>query len=405
MAQLNFTLEQEFLIGLFSENRETAYAKLMEQILNQVLLAESDEKLKASKHERCEERTDYRNGTREKPLTLRVGKVRLNVPRHRYEPFHSCIIEQYRRNEAALISTMMEMVIQGVSTRKVSKLTEQLCGQSFSKSTVSNLCKELDDQVQAFKNRPLDNNYPFVMADAMYIKIRENHRVRSKGLFVALGINEEGYKEIIGFEVYDGENESNWETFFKSLKARGLEDVDLIGSDCHIGLKNAIQTVFPNSGWQRCQVHFRKNIIDKVPKKYMKPINTALTEIFTSTTLKEARAKKEALVAEYGEKLENAMDILEEGFDDVMTVMELPEKYRKKLRTTNILERENEELRRREKVIRIFPNKASAIRLMGAVLLDHHENWMYGNKVLDMEMYEKECVEMETEKSKLETVA
>ena len=137
----------------------------------------------------------------------------------------------------------------------------------------------------------------------------------------------------------------------------------------------------------------------------MKPINTALTEIFTSKTLEEARSKKETLVAEYGEKLENAMDILEEGFNDVMTVMELPEKYRKKLRTTNILERENKELRRREKVIRIFPNKASAIRLMGAVLLDHHENWLYGNKVLDMEMYEKKCVEFEEKKTKLDPVA
>jgi len=359
----------------------------MEQILNQLIDAESTQKLGAKPSERSEERTDYRNGTRSRSLNLRIGKIELTVPRHRYEPFHSCIFEQYQRNESALITTMLEMVVQGVSTRKIEKVTEQLCGESFSKSTVSKLCKQLDEAVDIFKNRDLVGAYPFVMLDAIYIKVREDHRICSKALYVALGINEDGYKEIIGFALYDSETESDWKDFLIHLKDRGLSGTDLFISDDHQGLTKAIQETYPDVSWQRCQVHFRKNIMDKVPKKYQVAIGEALKEMFNCENIKSARQKRNEILSEYESVCEDAMETLDSGFEDAMAVMVLPWKYRKILRTTNLLERENEEIRRRERVIRIFPNKESVVRLMGSILIDHHEKWLGGSRLLSMAKY------------------
>lgn len=186
------------------------------------------------------------------------------------------MLDNYQRNEQALITTIMEMVVQGVATRKVEKVTEELCGVKFSKSTVSELCKGLDESVLAFKNRQLETEYPFIMVDAMYIKVREDHRVRSKALFVAIGINADGRKEILGFDVCEDETQYNWEAFLFRLKERGLRGVDLVISDSHAGLVAAIRKVFQTAGWQRCQFHFSRNILDKTPKRYQQGLATEL---------------------------------------------------------------------------------------------------------------------------------
>lgn len=387
MAQLHFTLDYEFLVGLFAENKEVAFAKLMEALLNQVLKAESSEQLGVSSYERSESRTDYRNGSRTRTFTTRVGKIELEVPRHRNVPFKTVLFENYQRNEQALITTMMEMVVQGVSTRSVQKVTEELCGATFSKSTVSEICKELDIPVKEFKNRLLAEKYPFIMADAMYIKVREEHRVVSKALFIAMGINTTGHKEVLGFELYDTEKVSTWKNFFKSLKSRGLRGVDIITSDSHTGLVEAIKECFPGASWQRCQVHFMRNILDKCPKKYVAGLTSELREMFLSSTINEARHLRDEIVEEYQDVASEAMAILDSGFEDSMTIMVLPSKYRLSLRTSNMLERENGELRKREKVIKIFPNKEAAIRMMGAVLLDDHNDWLSRQRVFNMEEY------------------
>lgn len=205
MAQLHFTLDYDFFVGLFSETKDEAFGKLMEAILNQVLQAESAEQLGADNYERSSSRADYRNGTRMRSLTTRIGKIELQVPRHRNVPFKTTLFENYQRNEQALISTMMEMVVQGVSTRNVQKVTEELCGESFSKSTVSEICKELDIPIKQFTERLLPERYPFIIADAIYLKVREDHRVKSKALYIAIGINNTGRKEILGFDVFDSE--------------------------------------------------------------------------------------------------------------------------------------------------------------------------------------------------------
>lgn len=387
MAQLHFTLDYDFFVGLFSETKDEAFGKLMEAILNQVLQAESAQQLGADNYERSSCRSDYRNGTRMRSLTTRIGKIELQVPRHRNVPFKTTLFENYQRNEQALISTMMEMVIQGVSTRNVQKVTEELCGETFSKSTVSEICKELDIPIKQFKERLLPERYPFIIADAIYLKVREDHRVKSKALYIAIGINNAGRKEILRFDVFDSEKNTTWKAFFESLKSRGLRGTDIVISDAHTGLVEAIRECFPGASWQRCQVHFVRNIIDKCPKKYSSALANELKDMLNASTIEEARRLKNSIYEEYQDVAYEAVNILDSGFEDSMVIMALPSKYRIALRTSNIIERENREIRRREKVIGIFPNTESVIRLIGAVLLDDHNDWSCAQRLFDMKEY------------------
>ena len=372
MSQVNITIDYDEVVALFSKERNEAFAYLMEKILNAFLLAESEDQIGASKHERSEDRNDYRNGTRDRPLVTRIGKLTLKVPRHRNVPFVTMIFDQYQRNEAALLTTMMDMVVQGVSTRKVTNVVEELCGASFSKSTVSELCRRLDESIKQFKNRPLKDPYPFVITDAKYFKVRENHSIVSKAFMVAMGITEDGRREIIDFGTYDNESERTWKEFLTSLKKRGVNP-DMITSDAHQGLLAGLKEVYPEVPWQRCQYHFQENILKETPKKEQKGLKTELREMFNAKTMKEARERRNEIIQDYKDVAPKAMEILDEGFEEAMTVMLLPESMRTPLRTTNYLERENGELGRRSDVIRIFPNAASLTRLMGAVLIDRND--------------------------------
>ena len=388
MAQLNITLNTELLHELFSkETKDQAFTKLLEEILNQVLLAQSAEQLGAAPYERSEQRTAYRNGFRDRDLTTRIGTITLRVPRHRNGEFSTSMFQRYQRSEQALILAMIEMVINGVSTRKIENVTEELCGKSFSKSTVSNLCKQLDPIVKAFQNRQLEKHYPFLVVDAIYLKVRENGRVRSKGLLIAKAVNELGHREIIGFQMANSESETSWSDFFSYLQERGLADVDLVVSDNHKGLVKAIQKHFQGAAWQRCQTHFSKNILDKTPKRLKAEVKAHLRSIYDAVDINEARRLLGETLVKFEQSAAKAMNLLEEGFEDILAVIGLPEKYRKRLRTTNSIERLNEEIRRRDRVIRIYPNEASAIRLIGALLIEHDEKWSTGRKYLDMEEY------------------
>jgi transposase-like protein len=388
MAQFNITLETELLHGLFSKDgRDDAFSKLLEAILNQVLLAQSTEQLGATPYERTEDRTAYRNGFRDRTLTTRVGTITLSIPRHRNGDFSTSMFERYQRSEQALVLAMIEMVINGVSTRKIELVTEELCGKSFSKSTVSNLCQRLDPIIEAFRKRRLNKRYPFLVADAIYLKIREDGRVRSKGLLIAIGINEDGHREVIGFKLADSESESSWGTFFAELKDRGLESVDMVTSDNHKGLVKAISKHFQGAVWQRCQTHFSRNVLDKAPKKHQPELKQALNRIYNAKDEEDARRLLAQTVEKFESDAPKAVAILEDGFEDVIAVMGLPEKYRQKLRTSNGLERLNEEIRRRDRVIRIYPNEASAIRLIGALLIEQDERWVSGRKYFDMQAY------------------
>ena len=373
MAQLNITLNQEEILQLLCNDRDEAFRQLLQNSLNSILKAESAEQLKAEPYERSEEHTDSRNGSRDRDLTTRIGKITLRVPRHRNQPFKTMVFENYSRSEAALIACMAEMVINGVSTRKVSQVVETICGETCSKSTVSDLCKDLDGKVNEFRNRPLEGNYPFLEVDATYFKVRENHRIISKAFMIAYGVNERGLREILGFAVSHAENKETWNDFLASLKARGLKGLLMVTSDAHEGIRDAVTRVFPDVPWQRCQFHFSRNISDKAPKKYQAGIRAELNGMFNSKDIREARQKRDAIIEEYQDAAASAMACLEEGFEDSMTVMALPEQLRKYFRTSNHIERLNKELKRRSNVIGIFPNESSLLRLMGAVLIERNE--------------------------------
>jgi transposase-like protein len=292
------------------------------------------------------------------------------------------VFENYQRSEAALIATMVQMVVMGVSSRKVEKVVTTLCGTSFSKSTVSELCKRLDKDVDQFKNRPLDfHEAPFLMLDATYFKVREDHRIRSKAFLVALAFKPDGKREVVGFDVFDAEENYSWQTFLSGLKERGLTDVRMVISDAHAAIRPAVAKVYPEAAWQRCQVHFLRNILSITPNKYKEALAIELRRMFTASTTEKARKVKEEIVAEYEGVAEQAMKTLEEGFEDSMTVNGLPKYLKEKIRTTNLLERLNRELKRRSDVIQVFPNPASVLRLMGAVTIEVNNTYMAGNRV------------------------
>ena len=388
MTQLNFTLDLEIIKGLFTlDGKNDAVAKLIEQIINQVLDAQVTEAIGAKPYERTDERTAYRNGHRTRQMKTRIGTLELSVPRLRNGEFSTDLFNRYQRSEQALVLAMMEMVIQGVSTRKVTQITEELCGTSFSKSTVSKLCEGLDPIVEEFRNRPLQKHYPFLIVDAIYMKVRELGRVRSRALLIATGVNENGNREVLGFTVANSETESSWNDFFASLNERGLSEVALVVSDAHKGLVKALKRHFQGASWQRCQTHFSRNILDSCSKKHQTELKNRLRELYDASTPEIARAIMQEILKEFSEKAPKAMVTLELGFDDITSVLGLPVKYRKRLRTSNSIERLNQELRRRERVIRIFPNEESLIRLMGALLIEQHDQWSSGRRYLDMDEY------------------
>ena len=390
MTQVNFTLTEAEVLQVLSGDREEAFKMLVKKLLDQILLAESAEQLGASRHERTDERQDYRNGTRTRKLTTRIGTIELEVPRHRNEPFHTMIFDNYQRSEAALIAAMVKMVINGVSTRKVSSVVEELCGKSFSKSTVSQLCKKLDAEIEAFRNRPLDSlEAPFLMVDATYFKAREDHKIVSKAFLVAIAIRPDGVREIIGFDICDAEDNASWQGFFKNLKSRGLADVNIVISDSHKSILNAITKTYPEAAWQRCQVHFLRNIIDETPPRLQEGLRTELRKMFTAKTIEEARRIRDEIISDYEPVAEKAMQVLDRGFEDSMTIMCLPQGFRPKLRSTNLIERFNRELKRRSDVVQIFPDAGSVLRLMGAVAMEYNDQLSMKTRLFSEKTYDR----------------
>ena len=386
MTQYQLTLDSESVQRLFTG--EGQLGRLVEAVLNQVLNAQVTEQLQAASYERTDERQGYRNGYKPRQLTTRVGALTLRVPQVRDGQFSTELFARYQRSEQALVLTLLEMVVNGVSTRKVARITEELCGTSFAKSTVSDLCKALDPLVTAWNERDLRaQRYPFVLVDALVVKVREDGRVRAVSALVATGVNEQGYREILGLQVGDSESERTWMEFFTWLKGRGLAGVDLVVSDHHGGLVKAVQVQFQRASWQRCQTHLSANIADATPKALQEEVHTRLRPIFEAPDEATARTLLATFVADYQQTAPGAVKTLERGFEDATAVLALPAPYRKRLRTTNGVERLNEEIRRRERVIRIFPNRDSIRRLVGALLMEQDEAWTTGKRYFDMTTY------------------
>lgn len=386
MTQYQLTLDSESVQRLFAGDGQLG--RLVEAVLNQVLNAQVSEQLQVAPYERSEQRQGYRNGYKPRQLTTRVGALTLLVPQVRDGSFSTELFARYQRSEQALVLTLMEMVVNGVSTRKVTRITEELCGTTFAKSTVSDLCKALDPLVTAWNERDLSaQRFPCVLVDALVVKVREAGRVRAVSALVATGVNAQGYREVLGLQVGDSESARTWQDFFTWLKGRGLGGVDLVVSDHHGGLVKAVQVQFQGATWQRCQTHLSANIADATPKALQEEVHARLRPIFTAPDEPTARTLLASFVADYQTKAPAAVATLERGFDDATAVLALPAPYRVRLRTTNGVERLNEEIRRRERVIRIFPNRESVIRLVGALLMEQDEVWTTGKRYFDMTAY------------------
>jgi len=388
MAEVQVTLTDDQLQAFFSG--EGGLAVVVQAILNQVLEAEIAEHLAAAPHERTDARRGYRNGSYSRALTLLVGTVELTVPRYRDGTFSTELFARYQRSEKALVLSMLEMVVNGVSTRKVARITRELCGRMFSKSTVSTLMEQLDAQVSAWNERSLaETTFPFVWVDTMGVKVRRDGAVRPTSMLIAVGVNAEGYREILGIRVADSESEVGWLETFRWLKGRGLDGVEIVVSDAHAGLVKALRRAFQDVIWQRCQVHMMRNVLDHTPSRRHETMKRGLDRIFGADGPEAARTTFAALVDELDCHAEKKLTTLEQGLEDAIAVLHLPAKYRRRLCSTNMLERLIEEGRRRERVIRIFPNDRSAWRLMGAMLVGQHEEWITGRRYFDMTAYDE----------------
>jgi len=354
-------------------------------VMQEVLEVEMDEALGAHKGERTPERLGYRSGYYGRTLVTRVGKLELRVPQDRAGRFSTELFERYQRSERALVATLAEMYVQGVSTRKVKAITEELCGHAFSASSISAINKRLDESLKAFAERPLKEPFPYLILDARYEKVREAGVVMSQAVLIAVGIDWDGRRQILAVEMANRESRSAWRDFLVGLKARGLKGVELVVSDDHAGLVIAIGEVIPEAAWQRCYVHFLRNALDHLPRKHGDDCLQELRWLYDRRDLAEAKADLAAWLAKWSARYPRLTAWAEENIERTLTFFRLPRQHHKHLKSTNMLERLNEEIRRRTYVVRIFPNAESCLRLVRALAVETNENWMEANRYINMD--------------------
>ena len=339
----------------------------------------------AERHARSEARVNQRNGYRERPLETRLGRVDLQVPKLRQGSYFPGFLEPRRMSEKALTAVVQEAYVQGISTRKVDELVQAMGMTGISKSQVSRLCEAIDERVQAFLQRPLEGRWPYVWLDATYIKSREHGPVASQAVVVATAVNEEGYREVLGLSVGPAESESFWKEFLRSLVARGLKGTRLVVSDAHEGLKKAIAAVLTGASWQRCRVHFMRNVLAQVPKAHQPAISAAVRTAFAQPDQQAAARQWRQVADSLRERFPKAADCMDSAEEDVLAYMAFPKDHWPKLASTNCLERLNKEIKRRSNVVGIFPNNAAVMRLVGAVLLEQNDEWQVSRRYLSLE--------------------
>ncbi len=381
--QNNNNLMDEIMRSLISNNSD-GIKEVLEILFNLAMKEERKKFLNADNYERSLERLGYANGYKDKKIKTRMGELDLNIPQVRGLGFYPQSIEKGCRSEKALKLALAEMYIQGVSTRKVQKITEVMCGFEVSSNQVSQATKELDEQFEKFRNRPI-GEISYLILDAMYVKTRRDGSVLDTAILIAYGVNPTGKREILGVSTSISEAEIHWREFLKSLQNRGMHGLQLIISDDHTGLKKARKTVFPSVLWQRCQFHMIQNAMAYASKKDMKfEIADIMRSIFNSPTLEIALEMKRKIIEKYKTKASSFINWLEENIDEGLAVFKFPKEHWKKIRTSNGMERINREIKRRTRVAVIFPNSESALRLITAILIEIHEDWITGPQYLNM---------------------
>ena len=367
--------EMKKVEAMFTENPDYV-RQLLQGVCQNIIEAERTEDLGAESYERTPGRKGYRSGYKSRQLKTRVGKLELRVPQTKGTSFYPTVFERYQRSEKALNLTLMEAYVQGVSTRRMKKITEQLCGTEFSATTISNLTKDIDEELDKFRNRKLTGEYQYLIVDARYENVRQNAAVVKQAVLSIAGISKAGYREILSVEIADLESEATWGETFRKLKQRGLKGVKFIVSDNHKGIKAAVTKHFTGCMWQRCKVHYLRNLMGMVKWKDKKTIVKMLQYIWDSEKIEEAREKAKQVIKFYEDKNPKIADHIEDSIEDTLNVMILPLSHRRRMSSTNMLERLNESIRQRTRVARIFPNEKSCLRLITAVLLEIHEDWI-----------------------------
>jgi putative transposase len=370
---------------------------LVQAVLQELLEAEMAETLGAAKGERTTARLGYRSGYYDRTLVSRVGKLELRVPQDRHGRFSTELFERYQRSEKALVAALAEMYVQGVSTRKVKAITEELCGHSFSASAISAINARLDEGLAEFAHRRLDEACPYLIVDARYERVREAGVIRSQAVLLAIGIGWDGRRSILAVELANRESRSSWRQFLLGLRERGLSGVEFVVSDDHAGLRQAIVEVLPEAAWQRCYVHFLRNALDYVPRKVDDDCLRELRWLYDRRDLTEARRDLAAWLAKWQATYPKLCAWVEEHIEETLTFYRLPRQHHKHLKSTNLLERLNEEIKRRTHVVRIFPNAESCLRLVRALAVEMHENWLEAHRYLNMDdlrEHKKEALRM-----------
>jgi putative transposase len=379
-AKLSVAAAKELLKGNPDGLREIVRA-----VLQEVLEAEMADALGAAKGERTGARLGYRSGYYGRTLITRVGKLELRVPQDRDGRFSTELFERYQRSEQALVASLAEMYVQGVSTRKVKAVTEELCGHAFSASAISAINKRLDEGLAAFAGRRLEEPFAYLILDARYEKVREAGIVGNRAVLVAVGIDHDGRRQVLAVELANRESRSSWKEFLLGLKERGLHGVEFAVADDHAGLKAALREVLPGAFVQRCYVHFLRNALDHLPRKADDDCLQELRWIYDRRELVEARADLAAWLKKWGIRYDRLTSWVEENIEETFTYYRLPRQHHKHMKSTNMLERLNEEIKRRTHVVRIFPNAESCLRLVRALAVETHENWLEANRYLNMD--------------------
>jgi putative transposase len=365
-------------------------ADLMREIVHaavsEILEVEMSEALGAERGERSESRLGYRAGYYSRNLITRVGKLELRVPRDREGRFSTQLFERYSRSEKALVGALAEMYVQGVSTRKVKAITEELCGHSFSASAISRINATLDESLEQFAARRLEEPYPYLICDARYERVREGGVIRSQAILIAIGINPDGYRCVLGVEAAERESATAWRDFLAGLRKRGLAGVEYVVSDDHPGLRKGIAEMLPEAAWQRCYVHFLRNALDHLPRKAVDDCLQELRWLYDRRNLAEAERDLAAWLERWSATYPRLCDWVEENITETLTFYRLPRAHHKHLKSTNMLERFNEEIRRRTRVVRIFPNRESCLRLVRALAVETHEGWLEEHRYLNMDL-------------------
>jgi len=382
--QSDFTLPSELLEQIATQGFEVL-PELIRIVINAAMQAERQQYLRAAPYQHTPERQGHGNGFKPKTVSTRIGEITMDIPQVREGGFYPEALEKGQRSERALTLTLAEMYVQGVSTRKVTAIVEQLCGTSVSSSLVSKAATQLDETLEAWRNRPLDE-FRYVFLDARYEKVRQNGQVRDAALLIAVGVGQESKRQILGVSVSLSEHEAHWRTFLQSLVTRGLGGVQLITSDDHAGLKAARIAVFGSVPWQRCQFHLQQNAGAHVPRQEMRrEVAEDLRTIFNAPDRHTAEAYLAKIVQKYAQTVPILANWLEKNIPEGLTVFSFPASHRRRLRTANGLERLSREIKRRTRVVSIFPNEAACLRLISAVLMEIDEAWQTDRIYLTLE--------------------